>query len=446
LKSRHVGPKNIIICIQFVKFALQFTLIMTLTCRSFWILFLAVLFPGSYLTAQKNAHTVDYYLSRGLANSPLLKDIRNQARVNAIDSLLVLAAKKPQVNGTSQVLVAPVINGFGYDEAITNGGNYSAVIGVSQPLFYKKNVQNQLDNLSLQGKSLLLTARLSEDDLKKKIIAQYISAWADYQCIINSEEQIKVHKKQDVVFQQLVDRGLYKQSDYLTIKIEAQSMEVDMKQQMEQYRLDQYMLNLLCGIGDTTLMDLEKPSIRVNEIAGPLDSPLFMQFRIDSLKNSLSKNTVDLRYLPKINWFGDAGYNSSGQMTMEKNFGFSAGINVTVPIYDGGQRKQEYQKISISEETRKNYQDHFIRQYKQRTGQLKQMIRSKEELAIQTRQKIKLLQQLIDFDRQQLEAGNMAVTDYLMALRSLLDAGKNLAVLESDSLQLINELNYITLP
>ena len=74
-------------------------------------------------------HSLDYYLGQGLKNSPLLKDYANQVQSGRIDSLLVLGGYKPQVGITSQVLIAPVGNHFGYDEAITNGARTADIGG-----------------------------------------------------------------------------------------------------------------------------------------------------------------------------------------------------------------------------------------------------------------------------------------------------------------------------
>ncbi len=63
---------------------------------------------------------------------------QNQIQLNTVDSLILTAQRKPQVNGLGLVMIAPVLNGWGYDEAITNGGAYSAMVAASQNIFTKK--------------------------------------------------------------------------------------------------------------------------------------------------------------------------------------------------------------------------------------------------------------------------------------------------------------------
>ena len=52
---------------------------------------------------------------------------------------------------------------------------------------------------------------------------------------------------------------------------------------------------------------------------------------------------IDLSYKPKVSLYADAGYVSSLQYLPYKNFGASAGVNLTVPIYDGRQKKNAAQ-------------------------------------------------------------------------------------------------------
>ena len=77
------------------------------------------------VTAYAQKGQLDHYLSEAKANSPLLKDYQNQVRSSIYDSLLIRAAYKPQVTGSSFNSYSPVYRGWGYDAAITNGGNFN---------------------------------------------------------------------------------------------------------------------------------------------------------------------------------------------------------------------------------------------------------------------------------------------------------------------------------
>jgi hypothetical protein len=68
-------------------------------------------------------------------NTALLDDLNNQSSSLSIDSLVYKANLKPQLNAIVFANYAPVINNFGYDTAISNGQNGSAVVSFSQKVF-----------------------------------------------------------------------------------------------------------------------------------------------------------------------------------------------------------------------------------------------------------------------------------------------------------------------
>jgi outer membrane protein TolC len=95
-------------------------------CLVFFILL------ASALPAHSQDHTLDFYLGQALYNSPLLKDYQGQVAAAGFDSAIIRAGYGPQVTGSSVNTYAPVIGGYGYDNAISNGGNFSTLVGVNK--------------------------------------------------------------------------------------------------------------------------------------------------------------------------------------------------------------------------------------------------------------------------------------------------------------------------
>ena len=137
---------------------------------------------------------------------------------------------------------------------------------------------------------------------------------------------------------------------------------------------------------------------------------------------SISKKPIFYTYKPKLNIYADAGYNSSLQYEPYKNFGLSAGLNFSVPIYDGKQRKMKYQKINIAEDTRQHYKDYFLRQYNQQIAQLTQQLRSTESLINDINGQIKYSSTLIDVNKKLLETGEVRITDLILTINTFLNA------------------------
>jgi outer membrane protein TolC len=85
---------------------------------------------SSFCFAQQK--TLDDYLQIAVKNSPLLKDLNNQILSAQLDSVRIKAGLKPQVTAGSAGLYAPVIRGYGYSQAITNGQTLDALLSVNK--------------------------------------------------------------------------------------------------------------------------------------------------------------------------------------------------------------------------------------------------------------------------------------------------------------------------
>lgn len=404
----------------------------------FFLLFIAV----TSLTVQAQTHDLGYYLQQGEANSPLLKDLQNQIKTGAYDSMLVKAANRPQVLANGQVTISPSLNGYGYDQAITNGGNYAALITVSQPIFNKGILAPQYRNIALQDQSIGNTSQISKLDLKKNISDQYITAYATYQQLLSNKEVYRLLSSQQDLLKKLVQSSLYKETDYLNLEVALQSQEITVSQLIMQYKTDIATLNYLCGINDTAMVLLTEPDISSSGYYNKSNSVFFRQFTIDSLKIANNKSIVDARYKPSVNWFADAGMQASRPDIIYKSFGADFGLNLSVPIYDGKQRKLDYQKLKIAENTRAEYASFFNHQYSQQRAMLIQQLTESEHLISQIQGKLKSSQLLIDLDKKQLNVGDLRITDYILAINNYLTIKNNLDQAVISRFQIINQLNY----
>jgi outer membrane protein TolC len=408
--------------------------------RIFLAFFLIILFSAK---ASAQTLSLDYFLGQGLKNSPILRDFQNQLNSGKLDSLLVLIGYKPLVGVTSQVMAAPFSTNFGYDEAITNGGNYTATIGVKQPLFNKNIRSAQLQSIELLKQSLVVNKVITETDLKKSITAQYIAAYIDYSLLQFNQKVVGILSEQQKVVKFMVENGIYQQTDYMNLAVSTRAQEIVQKQTFIQYKNDIALLNLLSGITDTSFVVLEKPEILIAKPADFNSLPMLLQSRIDSLKNSNARIMIDLNYRPKIEAFADAGFMAVKPENIPRNFGTSFGLNFNIPIYDGKQRFQQYKKIDIAESSRSIYRDYYTSQYRQQFNQLQEQIRLTKDLVIEMNGQLDQQKQLIDMFKIEIEHGLVRFTDYLVVVNNYINMQHNLAAAEMNRLLLINQLNYL---
>jgi len=404
--------------------------------------FLCILLFISFCSASlAQTHSLDHYIELAQKNSPLLKDLKNQISSARIDSMRLRAGLKPQVTGTGGGAFSPVINGYGYAGAITNVQTLSALVGVNQQIIGRNYRNGQLAAIALQQDSLVNASQLSIQDLKKAIIGQYITAYGDQQQVKFNEEIIELLNQEEMALKKLTQSNVYRQSDYLAFLVTLKQQQIQLMQIRIQYKTDFATLNYLSGIADTSSVELTEPKIGIAVLPDISNSIFFRKFKLDSLRLANSNSLIDYSYKPKGNIFADGGYNTDF-VQPAKNFGTSFGFNVTVPIYDGGQRRMQHKKIQLQEETRQYYKYFYAAQYQQQIAQIKQQISETDKLFSQINEQIKFDETLIKVDTQLLQTGDLKIADLILAINNYL-AVRNLKTQTIiNKLQLINQLNY----
>ena len=397
---------------------------------------------GCFINVKAQTNQLQFYIDVALQNSPLLKDYQNQVASNKYDSLLIRAGFKPQVTGSSINNYTPIIKGWGYDGAITNGGGFATLVGVNKLIPNKKNTDAQFDNINLQSLSIANTSSITEQDLKRTIIAQYITAEGSLQQLNVNKEISSLLTKEETILKKLTQSNVYKQADYLTFLITLQQQNLLVKQFSIQYNNDLNTLKYLCGIRDTSTIILQSPDISFKPLPGITQSIFFKQFEIDSLKLTNNKRLVDINYRPKVNLYADAGFNSSLTYKAYKNFGTSFGLSLIVPIYDGRQKQLQYSKIDLTEKTRVNYKSFFTSQYQQQITQLTRQLNATEELITDINNQLKYIQALKDVDEKLFGTGEMKIIDYILTLNNYINAKNLITQNKISRLQIINQLNY----
>ncbi len=381
-------------------------------------------------------------MQEAIHNSPLLKDFQSQIESNGIDSQRIRALYKPQVTGSSINNFSPVIQGVGYDAAITNGGQLSGIVNVNQTLASRGNLAAQYKNLQLQNEGIFNNARITEQDLKRTITSQYLTAFGTLQALNLAKEIREMLQKEVSILKILTEKNIYRQTDYLTLLVTVQQQDLSLHQLDIQFHNDFANLNYLAGIVDTAAVILDEPSFTMNGLVAPDHSVFFQKYTIDSLILAHNRILIDYSYKPKVNIYANGGYMSSWIYQGYKNFGTSVGLDLIVPIYDGKQKKMQYRKLDISERTRNNYKTFYTSQYYQQIYQLRQQLQQTESLIGDINNQIKYSDGLIQVNTRLLETGDAKIADLIIALNNYLTARNLLTQNKVSRLQIINQINY----
>ncbi|WP_343522130.1 TolC family protein [Pedobacter sp.] len=391
--------------------------------------------------AQPPSKSLDYYLKQAEFTSPVLKDFQNQQRSAGIDSLIVRATAKPQVTASSAGMYAPIVRGYGYDEVLTNGQALEALLNVNYDLLNRKRINNQLEGIKIQSDSIKYARQLSWYDLQRSVSDQYISAYASQEQVGFNREVVTLLEQEETLLKKLTRSNIYKQSEYLTFLVTLQQQQLVLKQAELQFKNDYAILNYLVGISDTAKVRLADPKLYLTVTA---TGPGFFskRFDLDSLKNINQKKAVDFNYKPKLGVYANGGYNSSFVLQPYKNFGTSIGFTFSVPIYDGHQKKMQYNKFSLSSETLSGYRSFFVRQQQQQLNLIRQQLNQTEALFPKINEQIRFSKGLIEADSKLMHTGDLKVADFVIAINNYLAAQNLLRQTNINRLKLINQFNY----
>jgi outer membrane protein TolC len=382
-------------------------------------------------------------LQEGLKNSPLINDLKNQFHSASLDSIIISAQRKPQIEGRSQLLYSPYSDHFGYDEVITDGGNYQAVAYVSQDLFASKKTGNKYQALSFEKQGLNLSVKLSSAEIKKAITDLYLESFSVYSDLRFNVSFLDLMRNENMVVSRFVENGIYSQSDYLSLLIETGGQEVIIVQLRNQYRKDIMSLNEICGIVDTSEVMLQMPVIEPQGAVKNSDFLILRQYSVDSLRIINEKEALALRYKPSVNWFADAGILTSNPFNFYMHAGASAGVSLTIPIYDGHQKKAEMDKLSLKEDSRSRYSDSKKKEYDQVYLRLNSELEGIRQVKTGLEKQLTLSDQLVKSLRVQLENGIIKMQDYIIAIKNYRNINRNIILSDIDILRVNNEINYI---
>src|SRR6476619_6461885 len=402
------------------------------------ILLLIILFKAG----DAQTHTLDYFLQNAKQNSPGLKDFQNQVLSLQIDSQLLKASLGPQVNFLSTNSYAPIINGWGYDEAITNRANISGLLQASRNYLSRGQISAQYRTIALQRRSLLDTIALSQQDLARTITEQYIAAYGDLLAMDFNREVYDLMQREEEALKKLTQANVYKQTDYLTFYVTMQQQELTWLQAQIQYNNDFLTLNYLSGLVDTTIERIEKPALTDSLGMDFYNTVFYSRFITDSLRLANEKDLVNFEYKPRIGAYTDAGYNSSLQNTPYKNFGVSAGVSLTIPIYDGRQKQMKLARIDIQERTRQSNREFYVNQHNMQLLQLKQQLLSIDLMVEKINKQIGYAHTLIVANGKLLQTGDITMKDYVTAINNYLQAQNLLTLNNINRLKILNQVNY----
>lgn len=402
--------------------------------------------------------TLDYYVSKAVQNSPLINENNNLSKVNLLEYQRLKAIyTKPQIGLTANYLFAPIIsdnnnqlkfeansagasNYYGYDLGASNGGEYQALLNLTQPLFNSKKYKTATEQVNIETQINENNNKLTQHDIEKIVTDQYILCLQDNKQIHDAETTLHLLTDQQAILKKLVENSIYKQSDLILLNIEYQNYFSQLTTFKSNYHRDLLELNAICGIDDTALVQLQNSELILKNKES---NSLFLEsYRLDSLNLAAQQNVFELQYKPQLNLYANTGLFAFTIPDIPQRFGLSAGLSLTWPIVDGNQKKINRQKTILLEQNISFQKKYYENQNKIRVEKILYEIKSTESQLESLKSQLNNYNILLESYKKELSAGQISIIDFLTILRnkSSLTGEYNLLFLQKQSL--INTYNY----
>lgn len=417
--------------------------------------FLFLLLLSFQLYAQ---NSLDFYINEALEKSPLLQKQNNENNILDLDiKQFEKIYNSPTVNLNANVLFAPIIstdNGntkfelasagankyYGYDLGASNGGQYQALVSVNQPLFTKQHLNAQKTKAKVLKEKYANQVTLTKLELKQTVTHQYILCLQAEKNIENTKEIIQILKSQLKEMNPLVNAGILKYIDLKWIEIALKNNQIEQERLKSEYQSNLLALNLLCGIEDTNINNLEPINL---QLSNPLkvNSIFTNQYKIDSLIVQSDQKITNLKYLPQVNAFGDVGLNATYLPTLNR-MGFSVGMSLSWNLFDGHQQKLKEQQNQIKLENLQYDKAYFVNQNTIRKNNLLTQMQSLEKQLVLINQQLKTYQDLLQLYQVELKEGLISVLELKTVIKEIALKKQAKTNLKLSKQVIINAYNY----
>ena len=405
----------------------------------FSILVFLSLTSNNILSQTRN---LDYYFDNAIKNNQTINENYKLISTYDIRKELVYAnLKHPHIFGTANYLFAPTFGEYGYDSAITNGGLYSALINLEMPLFTGFTSETRIEDLRNEQSGFKNTILATRHEIYKNITDQYIKVFLDQEQINASNEILNLLDLQREVLRNLADKGIGKISDLNLLDIEYQTQILGKKQYEVAFETDLMDLNLMAGIKDSALTEIDKPDLK---LSGQNSSKSYFleSFKLDSIKLATEKKMYETNFRPQLNFIFNTGLNAVTTDEIWKKFGFNLGLNFTFDIYNGSQVELNNRYIDIKQENIINQKNYFAYQNETRKNYLLKELKNQQALEIQMGKQLGNYLALLEIYRVQFLAGEVSLLDYINILKNYISFKNELIQNKNQQLQIINEYNY----
>ena len=379
--------------------------------------------------------TLAQCLERAKTKSPTIRLADNALRSADLSKQEFRTTAFPQLKIAAGASFAPMTPHFGYDPALSNGGQIGAQVVAEQPLYDggRRNLKTQMANIDL---ARLLTERKQvARDLEFAVTQAFIAALqAQLEETLQQQNLAQLADYYELV-KRLNAGGAVGYTDLLKTRADLSAAGITAEQAVEAVALAKYALAELMGTPEDTAFI---PSGSLEEVTGDSIAAMYEEKPIDTMhvldlaianffyKRSLTE-ILDARreWYPAVSLVGDFGLLTSRQNLQlqepdrSSTIGYSIGITFEMPLFDWGGRDLRIQERQLAAEASKfqmeALQRSLVAEYQKARLQL---LKARSRL-IAIRANIKVVEDNFLLTKSKYAAGALTATEVLNAQQLL---------------------------
>jgi outer membrane protein TolC len=294
--------------------------------------------------------------------------------------------------------------------------------------------------VQIQDENYQYSSRFEKHNIEKQVADQYLNTLRLSKLAGLSRDAVSNLEEQRKLISGMVEKGYSTLRDYLLIKIESENQSISLEDILQQYQSSLFQLYVLCGIQDTTVVQIDSVSLNPTPIINRSD--FMKKFEIDSLFAASEQTLFETKYHSQVNVFLNTGLGAVELDRIERKFGMSAGVNLSLSLFDGNQkhitRQQNLLALQTIRESKRFYETTVAHQRKSAESRIQSLQKNIERLS----KSIDDYQKLLDMTSNQLRQGGVSMIEYLTLLKNDIEIKKNKIDLEINLLLEINNYNY----
>jgi outer membrane protein TolC len=290
--------------------------------------------------------TLERCIALAKKNSPRTRLALNAVRVSELSLSELGKTALPQISGTGTATYTPVPPRWGYDPAITDGGQLAGQIVVRQSVYDAGIRSLRSDQLRLDVERAMRERDLAELELTYAVIQTYSEALrAEEEVALRRESHGQLKTYGDLV-RRLYNGGTANYADVLKAEMQTSMASLALEKSRESSATVRLSLAELIGVPVDSSAQFSSPAAGIPGEPAPkvnLAENLEMSIaRLELAKSTLDIQVVHHESLPVLSLVADAGYLSSGdnlrlpRTDRLNTWGYSVGVGLEIPILNWG--------------------------------------------------------------------------------------------------------------